>query len=41
MVASEPLTRDRSEWLEAPEYCLLVAAPDGDRLSVDMRELDA
>ncbi len=41
MVASEPLTRDRSEWLEAPEYCLLVAAPDGDRLSVEMRELDA
>jgi glutamine amidotransferase len=41
IVASEPLTRDRSAWLEAPEYCLLVAAPDGDRLAVEMRELDA
>jgi glutamine amidotransferase len=41
VVASEPLTRDRSTWLEAPEYCLLIAAPDGDRLEVEMRELDA
>lgn len=41
VVASEPLTRDRSAWLEAPEYCLLVAAPDGDGLAVEMRELDA
>ena len=30
IVASEPLTHDRSAWLEAPEYCLLVAAPGED-----------
>jgi glutamine amidotransferase len=41
IVASEPLTRDRSAWLEAPEYCLLVAGRDGDGLAVEMRELDA
>ena len=41
VVASEPLTADRSGWLEAPEYSLLVAARDGDRLAVELRELDA
>ncbi len=41
IVASEPLTLDRSAWLEVPEYCLLVATPGKDRLDVDLRELDA
>ncbi len=41
IVASEPLTHDRSAWIEAPEYCLLVAAPGEDHLDVDIRELDA
>jgi predicted glutamine amidotransferase len=41
IVASEPLTHDRSTWLEAPEYCLLVAAPGATGLEVDIRELDA
>ena len=41
IVASEPLTHDRSAWLEAPEYCLLVAAPGENGLDIDIRELDA
>jgi glutamine amidotransferase len=41
IVASEPLTRDRSAWLEVPEYCLLLASPDEGRLDVELRELDA
>ncbi len=41
IVASEPLTHDRSAWIEAPEYCLLVAAPGEEDLDVDIRELDA
>ncbi len=41
IVASEPLTLDRSAWLEVPEYCLLVAAPGEHGLDVDLRELDA
>jgi predicted glutamine amidotransferase len=41
IVASEPLTIDRSTWLEVPEYCLMVAAPGEDQLDVSLRELDA
>jgi glutamine amidotransferase len=41
IVASEPLTHDRSAWLEAPEYCLLVAKPGEQGLNIDIRELDA
>ena len=41
IVASEPLTLDRSAWLEVPEYCLLVAAPGEHELDVSLRELDA
>ena len=41
IVASEPLTLDRSAWLEVPEYCLLVAAPGEQQLDVSLRELDA
>jgi predicted glutamine amidotransferase len=40
IVASEPLTLDRSAWLEVPEYCLLVATPGEQRLDVSLRELD-
>ena len=41
IVASEPLTLDRSAWLEVPEYCLLVAAPGEQQLDLGLRELDA
>ena len=41
IVASEPLTLDRSAWLEVPEYCLLVAAPGEGQLDFELRELDA
>ena len=41
LVASEPLTLDRSAWLEVPEYCLMVASPGEQGLDVSMRELDA
>jgi glutamine amidotransferase len=41
IVASEPLTLDRSTWLEVPEYCLMVATPGDDQLDVSLRELDA
>jgi glutamine amidotransferase len=41
MVASEPLTRDRSAWLEAPAYSMLVARPaNGRGLEVETRELE-
>jgi glutamine amidotransferase len=41
VVASEPLTLDRSGWLEVPEYSLLIATPGEERLDVSLRELDA
>ena len=41
IVASEPLTLDRSTWLEVPEYCLMVATPGEHQLDVSLRELDA
>ena len=41
IVASEPLTLDRSTWLEVPEYCLMVATPGENQLDVSLRELDA
>jgi glutamine amidotransferase len=41
LVASEPLSANRTGWLEAPEYSLLVAKPGDDRLAVELRELDA
>jgi glutamine amidotransferase len=34
MVASEPLTRDVSTWLEVPEYSILFVADEGDRRRV-------
>jgi glutamine amidotransferase len=40
LIASEPLTRDVSTWLQAPEYTMLVAGPDaGGALAIDLREV--
>ena len=39
MLASEPLTLDRSRWLEVPEYAMLVADRAGDELRIETREL--
>jgi glutamine amidotransferase len=41
LVASEPLTRDSSTWLQTPEYTMLVAQPaaDGAGLDIDLREV--
>jgi len=41
VVASEPLTRDRAGWLEAPEYSLLIAESGPGGVAVETRELDA
>ena len=41
MVASEPLTRDVSTWLEVPEYSLLYVAREGERPVVRIVDLDA
>jgi glutamine amidotransferase len=41
VVASEPLTHDRSRWLEVPEYAMLVARPGADGgLAIETLELD-
>ncbi|MGD2070856.1 MAG: class II glutamine amidotransferase [Gemmatimonadota bacterium] len=40
LVASEPLTRDVSTWIEIPEYTLLVAHRVGRQLELDARDLD-
>ena len=40
IVASEPLTTDRRDWVEAPEYSMLLIEPDGDGgLALETREL--
>jgi len=41
IVASEPLTSDVSTWVEVPEYSMLSASLDGDRMRVEVIELDA
>jgi len=41
MIASEPLTHDRSDWLEAPEYSMLVARCGGDSVAIEALELAA
>ena len=38
-IASEPLTRDRTDWLEVPEYALLTFRSHEDGIAVDQREL--
>jgi len=41
VIASEPLTHDRSRWLEVPEYAMLVVRPTGDgAVSTETLELD-
>jgi glutamine amidotransferase len=40
-VVSEPLNGDRGEWLEAPEYSMLLARIDGGRVGVEAVELAA
>lgn len=40
LVASEPLTRDTSSWVELPEYGALFAELDGGRPRVSLRLLD-
>lgn len=39
IVASEPLTRDVSTWIEAPEYSLLSAWFDGENVRTETRQL--
>lgn len=40
LIASEPLTRDISTWIEVPEYTLLTLQRLGGRLQITTRELD-
>ena len=40
MIASEPLTRDTSTWLEVPEYSMIYAETRGGRPTVEVRYLD-
>jgi glutamine amidotransferase len=41
LVASEPLTRDHSTWVEVPEYSALFVSTRGERRGVEMVALDA
>ncbi|MEP0546625.1 MAG: class II glutamine amidotransferase [Rhodothermales bacterium] len=40
LIASEPLTRDASSWIEVPEYTLLTATRTDGRLALTARDLD-
>jgi glutamine amidotransferase len=40
LVASEPLTRDTSAWVEVPEYSILHAAIRKDRPAIHIRGLE-
>ena len=40
LVASEPLTRDTSAWVEVPEYSMLHAAVNRDRPAITISDLD-
>ena len=40
LVASEPLTRDTSAWVEVPEYSILHATIRKDRPAITLRDLD-
>ena len=40
IIASEPLTRDISTWLEVPEYSMVAASRDGDGLRIETSDLD-
>ncbi len=40
MIASEPLTRDFSTWLEVPEYSMIYADTRSGRPTVEIHYLD-
>ncbi len=40
-IASEPLTSERGEWMEIPEYSMLIARSDDAGVGVEIRELSA
>ena len=41
IITSEPLSADRQAWTRAPEYSMLIAAPNDDgELSIELQELD-
>jgi glutamine amidotransferase len=40
MIASEPLTRDTSTWLEVPEYSMIYADTQSGRPTIEVRYLD-
>ena len=40
IVASEPLTRDPSTWIEVPEYSMIYVARDTGQWHVETRPLD-
>ncbi len=40
LIASEPLTRDVSKWIEVPEYTLLTVNRDGGRISIQATDVD-
>jgi predicted glutamine amidotransferase len=40
MIASEPLTRDTSTWLEVPEYSMIYAETRSGRPTVEVHYLD-
>jgi glutamine amidotransferase len=39
IVASEPITKDTSTWVEVPEYAMLTASLLGGTLEISAREL--
>ncbi len=41
LIASEPLTKDYSTWVEVPEYTMIMATKVDGRVSVHARDLDA
>ena len=40
IIASEPLTTDHSNWLEAPEYSMLTAELTAEGLRFETRDVD-
>lgn len=40
LIASEPLTRDVSKWIEVPEYTLLTVSRPGGRISIQATDVD-
>jgi glutamine amidotransferase len=40
-IASEPVTQDRGDWIEVPEYCMVIARPTDDGVELESLELAA